>query len=183
MKYGSELLGHPIFPESIPLAHLLLRAPGFNLTVIYASQRLSITLIHITCRWFRLILSILSTRLFFQFCDKPIFARQRFIIISNCVCSPRRGILNSRWYCYNRENVWFTFCLVLLAFKRTNVRRGHKYMQTFDIRICMCRKIHCRVCYLSRVAHMTPFDSNVIIPLSKLKIQLQEFWTFLFALF
>jgi len=72
MKYGSELLGHPIFPESIPLAHLLLRAPGFNLTVIYASQRLSITLIHITCRWFRLILSILSTRLFFRFCDKPI---------------------------------------------------------------------------------------------------------------
>lgn len=47
MKYGLELLGHPIFPESIPLAHLLLRAPGFNLTVIYASQRLSITLIHI----------------------------------------------------------------------------------------------------------------------------------------
>lgn len=102
MKYESELLGHPIFPESIPLAHLLLRAPGFNLTVIYASQRFSITLIHIICCWFWLILSILSTRLFFSILRQTHFARQRFIIISNCVCSSLHDALKSRWYCCDR---------------------------------------------------------------------------------
>jgi len=65
MKYAWKLSGHPVCPESIPLAHPLLRAPGFNLTVIYASQRLSITLIRITCRYLGLIRSILSARLLF----------------------------------------------------------------------------------------------------------------------
>jgi len=159
MKYASKLSGHPVAPESIPLAHPLLRAPGFNLTVIYASQRLSITLIRITCRYLELIRFILSARLLFPV-SQARHAADRGLLSCPIAFVPVAA-LQSRLRFLSRE------CIrILRTSKRKNAQREDKCARASDLfaarRNTLCILFVSRYCERLHYGHIAVGVTRVL---------------------